>query len=330
MQAAEVPGWKPIHRIRMNQASFLQFLQHEKRYSPHTLTAYRGDLEQFAAYLELQYGMTDDREVTHQHVRSWMVHLMEEGRSTRTIGRKLSCLKRYFRFLCQSGVRETDPMAKVRTPRAGKRLPAFLREPQAERLFDLLDTGEGWAQLRDRVILELLYGTGMRRGELAGLRCGDLSLAEARLKVMGKGGRERMIPLAGHLVALLQDYLRECAVRFPQRSADALVLKDKGTPADGAFLYRKVRHYLSLVSSAAQRSPHVLRHSFATHLANHGAALNAVKELLGHASLAATQVYTHNTVDRLRQVYRQAHPKASLPDPGEPGKNLPEEEDRNK
>ncbi|MEY3051834.1 MAG: hypothetical protein RLY31_1619 [Bacteroidota bacterium] len=314
----------------MNQAPFLQFLQHEKRYSRHTLTAYRGDLGQFAGYLLEQYGLSDERQVTHQHIRSWMVRLLEDGKGARTIGRKLSCLKRYFRFLCQTGVRETDPMAKVRTPRAGRRLPVFLRERQTSSLFDLVAEDTGWKGLRDRVLLELLYGTGMRRGELVGLRCGDLALSEARLKVLGKGGKERLIPLADHLVELLREYLRCRAAQFPDVVSEMLLLTDKGAPANGDFVYRKVRRYLSLVSSAEQRSPHVLRHSFATHLTDHGAALNAVRELLGHASLAATQVYTHNTAARLREVYKQAHPKAALPDAGDPENPAPEERNRNK
>jgi integrase/recombinase XerC len=295
---------------------FIQYIQFEKRFSKHTLIAYRKDLEQFVDFLETTYGLSAPEEVAHLHIRAWMVELMEKGLTPRSVNRKLSCLKTYFRFLQKSGAIRNSPMSKVLAPRTGKRLPAVVKEQSLSLLFDQVDFGTGFSGARDRLILELLYCTGMRRSELAGLRLADLDMAAARVRVFGKGAKERLIPVARHLVELIQSYLVLRKEAFPLTSQDVLLLNDKGMPLGGDFIYRRVKKYLSLVSTAEQRSPHVLRHSFATHLSNRGAELNAVKELLGHASLAATQVYMHNSIERLQQVYRQAHPKAEEPPGG--------------
>jgi integrase/recombinase XerC len=292
---------------------FIQYLQFEKRFSKHTLTAYRKDLEQFVTYLDTIYGLSAPEEVAHLHIRSWMVDLVEKGLTSRSVNRKLSCLKTYFRFLQKAGVIRSSPMSKIVAPRTGKRLPAVVKEQSLMLLFDQVDFGTGFPGARDRLILELLYCTGMRRSELAGLRLADLDFPAGRIRVFGKGAKERLIPIARHLVEFMQSYLLERKDAFPELEQEVLLLNDKGSPAGVDFIYRKVKKYLSLVSTVDQRSPHVLRHSFATHLSNRGAELNAVKELLGHASLAATQVYMHNSIERLQQVYRRAHPKAEEP-----------------
>ncbi len=294
----------------MKQHLFFQYLELEKRYSPHTLKAYQTDLSQFFLFLQKTYEMTDVRQVKHTHVRSWMVDLLDNGVGPRSINRKLSCLKSYFKFLRKRKEIETNPMARVIAPKVGKRLPQVIGEKQMSFLFGNVDFGSGYNGLRNKLILELLYCTGIRCSELVGLQHADLDLDALQLKVKGKGNKERLVPLAPHLVQLLKDYIDLKDRTFPEVASQFLFLSDKGQAITSSQVYKIVRRYLSLVTTADQRSPHVLRHSFATHLSNHGADLNAIKELLGHSSLAATQVYTHNSIEKLRKVYEQAHPKA--------------------
>ena len=294
----------------MKQHLFFQYLELEKRYSPHTLKAYQTDLSQFFLFLQKTYEMTDVRQVKHTHVRSWMVDLLDNGVGPRSINRKLSCLKSYFKFLRKRKEIETNPMARVIAPKVGKRLPQVIGEKQMSFLFGNVDFGSGYNGLRNKLILELFYCTGIRCSELVGLQHADLDLDALQLKVKGKGNKERLVPLAPHLVQLLKDYIELKDRTFPEVASLFLFLSDKGQAITSSQVYKIVRRYLSLVTTADQRSPHVLRHSFATHLSNHGADLNAIKELLGHSSLAATQVYTHNSIEKLRKVYEQAHPKA--------------------
>ena len=297
----------------MKQERFFQYLQHEKRFSPHTLTAYQKDLGQFTDFLEKTYEISSPGEVRHTHVRSWMVNLLEKGNVARSINRKLSCLKTYFKFLRKNGEIEASPMAKVIAPKMGKRLPVFVNEKSMSLLFEQVDFGEGFAGVRSQLVMEMLYCTGMRRSELVGLKTGDIDFSNFQLKVLGKGGKERLIPIARHLVDLIERYIAARQTSFPENEYPNLFLTDKGQPLYPGFVYVLVKKYLSHVTTLEQRSPHVLRHSFATHLSNRGADLNAIKELLGHSSLAATQVYTHNSIEKLKKVYQQAHPKAKTP-----------------
>ncbi|RME12677.1 MAG: integrase [Bacteroidetes bacterium] len=294
----------------MKQHLFFQYLELEKRYSPHTLKAYQTDLSQFFLFLQKTYELSDVRKVRHLHIRSWMVDLLNKGVGTRSINRKLSCLKTYFKFLRKRKVIEANPMAKVIAPKVGKRLPQVIGEKQMSFLLENVEFGGGYNGIRNRLIMELFYCTGIRCAELVGLQHADLDLDALQLKVRGKGNKERLVPLAQHLVRLLNNYVNVKATAYPESSSGSLFLSDKGQPITSSQVYKIVRRYLSLVTTADQRSPHVLRHSFATHLSNNGADLNAIKELLGHSSLAATQVYTHNSIEKLRKVYEQAHPKA--------------------
>lgn len=295
----------------MTEKSFLHYIQYEKRFSPHTLTAYRKDLEQFLEYLEQVCGLRSVEEVTHMHIRGWLVHLISQGRSPRTANRKLSTLKAYFRFLVRRHQLPADPTAKVSAPRAGKRLPGSIRKSEITRLFSLELFDEGYEGQRDRMLLELLYSTGMRRSEAIGLRVEDFDPGRLLILVRGKGGKERLIPVSRQLAAQLEAYLQQRGREFPE--GGPLFLTGKGAPLYPRLVYRIVHKYLSMVASNEKRGPHALRHSFATHLSENGASLNAIKELLGHASLASTQVYTHNSIEQLRQVYLQAHPKAGPP-----------------
>lgn len=299
-----------VQKERMKQETFLEYIEHEKRYSPHTITAYSKDLEQFIEYSETQCGLDSIADVEHAHIRSWIVHLMtSENNTPRTITRKLSTLKTYFKFLQREQHLTKNPMLKVIAPKVGKRLPVYLKEDTVNRLFTDVEFEEGYKGIRNRMILDLLYSTGMRRSELVNLNTEDLNFHENQIKVFGKGKKERRIPISFALRKRLQTYLVEREDKFADATSTSLFLTDKGKPIYSGYIYNVVKRYLSKVSTVEQRSPHVLRHSFATHLSNHGADLNAIKELLGHSNLAATQVYTHNSIERLKEVYQQAHPK---------------------
>ncbi|MEL6636778.1 MAG: tyrosine-type recombinase/integrase [Bacteroidota bacterium] len=293
----------------MNASAFLEFLEYEKRLSSHTLTAYRSDLNQFFTFLQATYALPSIAEVSHLHVRSWMVHLTQQNIRARSINRKLSCLKSFFRFERQRGSIQHNPLQKIVAPKTGKRLPTFVHRDRIDQLFRDVDFGEGYSGQRNRTLLELLYGTGMRRSELIGLRVGDVDLCSRNLRVLGKGNKERLIPLHPHLAQVLTEYLEVRTHHFGEQKMAPLLLTDKGRSLYPKLVYNIVKRYLSTVTTVEQRSPHVLRHTFATHLSDNGADLNAIKELLGHASLAATQVYTHNSIERLREVYQRAHPK---------------------
>jgi len=294
-----------------NLDSFLQYLKLEKRYSPLTVDLYQSDLQQFLNYLKNQYKISDWNEITHQEIRSWSVSLIEKDISPNSIKRKLSILKTYFKFLRKKDLIQQNPLTKVIAPKAGKVLPAIIEKKNMTMLFENVAFGEGYKGSRNRMILELLYGTGMRRNELINLSVNDIDHHHQRLKIMGKGSKERLVPLAPYLMNLLNEHLAIRSNQFPT-TPPFIFLTDKGKKTYPQLIYNIVKQHLSQVSTAEKRSPHVLRHSFATHLIDNGADLNAVKELLGHASLASTQVYTHNSIQRLQEVYQQAHPKAKI------------------
>jgi integrase/recombinase XerC len=296
----------------MHIRAFEQYLRYEKRLSPHTLTAYLGDLDQFFAFLEQTYQTNKLEEIEHFHIRSWMVQLITEGLTTASVARKSASLKTYFRFLLRQGHLKQNPMLKIATPKVGKRLPAYLQEKEMQALFGKVAdfSTDEFPALRDQLILALLYGTGMRRAELIGLKTNDVFLAEKTLKVLGKGNKERKIPFGRVVHDLIVAYTELRDATFPEATYPELLLTDKGKPLYPKFVYNTVKKYLSLITTAEKKSPHVLRHSFATHLSNNGAELNAIKDLLGHSSLAATQIYTHNSIEQLKKIYKKAHPKA--------------------
>lgn len=296
----------------MNRESFLNYIEFERRYSPHTLKAYKKDLDQFFTFINFIYEFKDVTKIKHTHIRAWIVDLKEDERSAKSINRKLSTLKTYFKFLIKQDVLTKNPMIKVVAPKIGKRLPITVNASNMEMLFNEVDFGEGYSGMRDRTIIELLYVTGMRRAELIGLNTLDISFEKNYLKVMGKGSKERIIPFSHSTAKLLQDYLSIKESEFPGNPLSNLFLTNAGKVLYPKLVYNLVNKYLSHVTTVEQRSPHVLRHSFATHLSDNGADLNAIKELLGHANLAATQIYTHNSIERLKEVYQKAHPKAKL------------------
>lgn len=294
----------------MKLESFFQYLEFEKRFSIHTITAYRKDLLQFKAYLSTALGIEQMQEVRHSHIRSFMVELITEGREARTVNRKLSTIKAYYRFLLRRGHLAEDPTLKVSAPKLPKRLPGAVRKEALQTLFSKVKFPEDYEGKRDRLILELLYATGMRRSELIALRPEDFNWAQQEVLIRGKGGKERLVPIGKSLVLEVQDFLKWREELSGAAQQKQLLLTAKGKPLYPKLVYNIVRKYLSAVSPDERLGPHALRHSFATHLSENGAELNAIKALLGHSSLASTQVYTHNSAERLRAVYQQAHPNA--------------------
>ena len=288
---------------------FIAHLQYEKRYSPHTVTAYKTDLEQFSTFLVEQLEIVDIAQADHNCVRAWLVELMEHARSTRSVNRKVSTLKSFYKFLRRIQEIDVDPMLKVVPPKNGQRLPVFVEESKMLRLTEELENATGFEGIRDRCIIELFYQTGMRLSELIGLKDQDLDISGPSLKVLGKRNKERIIPISHELAELLNKYISIRIEHFGSSLGEDLILNDKGEHPDPKFVYRKVYHYLGLVTTAEKKSPHVLRHTFATHMLNNGADLNSIKEILGHSDLSSTQVYTHNTIEQLKNVHKKAHPK---------------------
>lgn len=293
---------------------FLQHIQFEKRLSHHTITAYESDMKQFSLYLQFQYELKMPEKADSQMIRSWIASMAEEKMDNRSINRKIATLRSYYNFLLRHKAIEADPMLKIKALKTDKSLPRFVEEKPMQTMLDDVEFSNDFVGLRDKLVLELLYGTGMRLAELIGLKIGDINLYNNTLTVLGKRNKHRVIPINKSLVEAINTYLkhREEVVLENEENRDNhyLILTDNGTQAYPMFIQRLVKRYLSLVTSLEQRSPHILRHTFATHLLNRGADLNAIKDLLGHSSLAATQVYTHNTIEKLKKVYQKAHPKA--------------------
>lgn len=288
--------------------SFLQYLQYEKRFSAHTLTAYKTDLGQFVAYLAAEFEISDPAEANHQVIRTWVVQLMDQDHSPNSVNRKISSLKTYFRFLTKEGHVADNPMGKIVAPKSGSQLPVFVEQKHIDNLFDVIEFEADFEGARNRLILELFYHTGMRQAELINLKTRDVDFNTSTLKVLGKRNKERLIPFGPELQKAIHSYLNYR--QGEGLSGEFLLLTAKGRKLYPKLVYRVVNRYLSLVTSVGKKSPHVLRHTFATHMLNNGADLNAIKELLGHANLSATQVYTHNSFEKLKSIYNQAHPRA--------------------
>jgi integrase/recombinase XerC len=299
---------------RLNQpvASFLSYLQFEKRYSSHTITVYEEDLQQFYTYLQEQFGMQEPalKEIASSFVRSWLASLKEAKNSAKTINRKISSLKSFFKYHLRTGeLEQSSPMTTIVSPKIPKRLPVYVEQKDTDTLFQHVEFPDTWSGKTDRLILAIFYNTGMRRSELVNLKESQVNAAANTIKVLGKGNKERVIPVSPVLITEINEYIAsKKTIESPDRVY--LLINEKGKQVHVQYVYNAVKSYLSLVTTVDKKSPHVLRHTFATHLTNNGADLNAVKELLGHSSLAATQIYTHNTIEKLKDIYKKAHPKA--------------------
>lgn len=293
----------------MLQSEFLEYLRSEKRYSPHTLTNYEIDLRQFFQFAADGYEISSPKEINHQVARSWVVDLMNDDISPKSIQRKLSTLRSYFKFLLRQGIVDANPMLKVQAPKTPKRLPNFVEEGKMQELFNGDHFAKDHSGQRDQLIITLFYETGIRLSELIGLRESDVDQGSHQLKVLGKRNKERIVPFSHQTGQQIKEYCVEKRSAFENLETPNLIVSDKGKKLYPELVRRKVNDYLGLVTTAQKKSPHVLRHTFATHMLNNGASLNSVKELLGHASLSATQVYTHNTIEKLKNIHALTHPK---------------------
>lgn len=299
-----------LHSSQSHIQSFLDHLAFQKRYSPHTIISYQNDLSGFFDYIELQFGNTALSEINASFVRSWLASLKESGMESKSLNRKISSLKSFFKYQLKQGVVLTSPMATIVSPKIKKRLPQFVAEKDISTLFEYVEFPDDWEGKTHLLILQLFYNTGMRQAELVNLKESQIDPGNSNIKVVGKGNKERILPAKRDLMLLIQQYSDAKRIQFDQFDKDFLLVNSTGKKLYPKYVYNAVKKYLSMVTTIDKKSPHVLRHSFATHLMNNGAELNAVKELLGHSSLAATQIYTHNTIEKLKDVYKKAHPKA--------------------
>jgi integrase/recombinase XerC len=288
---------------------FLDYLQLERNYSDHTINAYRRDLEQFVEFLRIEE-IEADEHVNYSIIRGWIAFLLENGISGRSVNRKISSVKAYFKFQRKNGIVESDPTSLHKSLKTDGKLEIPFSQLEVRNLLDTNHATDDFKSIRDYLIIELLYVTGMRRMEIIGLKVMDLDVSKQQVKINGKGGKQRIVPLLEQVFLKLQDYL-ELRKEWVSHGVEALFVTDKGLKLYPNFVYRIIKSYFSKVSLKVKISPHILRHSFATHLLDNGADLIAVKELLGHASLASTQVYTHMSMDALRGVYGKAHPRAN-------------------
>ena len=291
--------------------SFISYLEHEKRVSPHTVLAYRKDLEQFFLFINTAFGLENAEDAGHAEIRAWMVDLIEEGLEVATVNREMAALRSFYKFLLRSEIINQDPTFKIRSLKKGRNLPAFIQEKEIYRLLEQANFANDFEGQRDRMVMQTLYLTGIRLSELIGLRWSALDLSQLQIKVLGKGKKYRIIPISSELRIAILSYKKVFEECFSiQNENDFFIVRLNREQAYPMMIYRIVKKCLNLFVRNTKSSPHLMRHTFATHLLNKGADLNAVKDLLGHASLAATQVYTHNSIEKLKAVYEQAHPKA--------------------
>lgn len=288
---------------------FLDYLKFEKRFSPHTITSYQTDLIGFFDYIQVTYGGVCIEQLSHIYIRSWLAQLKDAGLTAKSINRKISTLRSFFKYGLKMGWLAQTPMTKINAPKNEKRLPRFVAKKDLDLLFNHIEFPDDWNGKTDRLIFLIFYNTGLRLSELIGLKENSVDFSNGNIKILGKGNKERIIPMSQEMVKEIENYIVSKSEKSLS-NGNVLLVDNKGKKLAPRNVYRTVKKYLSLVTTIDKKSPHILRHSFATHLTNNGADLNAVKDLLGHSSLAATQVYTHNTIDKLKNIYKQAHPKA--------------------
>jgi len=291
-------------------SSFLKYLEFEKRCSPHTLKSYRNDLNQFKTFLHSQLVPVALDNAQHGHIRGWLIKMVQSDLSANTINRKIATLRSYYKYALGNNLIQKDPSSRVKMLKAGKSLPIFAKESELTKVLDQMIFQKGFRGLRDQLVMEFLYSTGTRLSELVNLHERDIDIDQAQVKVLGKRNKQRIIPVPKALLSLISNYQVQKKKEFSYNYSSYLIVSNSGRKSYPMLIYRIVNRALKPLSSLEKQSPHILRHTFATHLLNKGAELNAVKELLGHSSLAATQIYLHNTIERLKEVFNQSHPKA--------------------
>ncbi len=292
---------------------FIEYITFEKRFSKHSIEAYKSDIDQFWEYCHTVYDIKDPAKINHLIIRSWIVSLIEKEISNPSINRKLSSLKSYFRFLLKDDIITANPFNKVISPKTSSRLPQFVENKPINQLLDQTKFEPDHSGIRAKTIIELFYATGMRLSELINIKENDINFNEGLIKVMGKRNKERLIPFGNKLSYSLNHYLqiKREEIRGPEVNT-YLFVTEKGKKLYPRLIYRIVNSYLAKVTTIKKKSPHVLRHTFATHMLNHGADLNAIKDILGHANLNATQIYTHNTIEQLKSIHHKSHPREKI------------------
>ena len=299
-----------LQTVEQTIQDFLDYLKFQKRYSQHTVISYKNDLDSFFNFLHHQFGDTSLQDIKTTFVRSWLAELKQGGMESKSINRKISALKSFFKYQLRRQSILVSPMATIISPKINKRLPQFVDKDAIATLFQHVEFPDTWEGKTQRLLIELFYNTGMRQAELVGLKEQHIAKINSSIKVLGKGSKERIIPVSKQLMTQMQDYMLAKKNNFEAGDNIFLFINARGKKLNPKYVYNTVNKYLSLVTTIDKKSPHVLRHTFATHLMNSGADLNAVKELLGHSSLAATQIYTHNTIEKLKDIHKKAHPKA--------------------
>ena len=296
----------------MNYQDFIDYLRYEKRVSPHTVTAYEHDLSQFFSILQEKLEINQLSDVHTEDIRTWIISLLEDDSlQAKSVNRKISAVRAFYRYKLKIRELTVNPTLTIHAPKIPKKLPQYVDTKDMEHLFSDIPFEETFEGLRDRTILELFYATGMSLSELLNIKTQDIHLQDNTIKVLGKRNKERIIPFGNRMAELLTMYLEKVEKKFGEGTKNNYIfVTDKGTPLYAKAVYRIVRKYLDMVTTIDKRSPHVIRHTFATHLLNKGADLNAIKTILGHSSLASTQVYTHNSIEQLKSIYNQAHPRA--------------------
>jgi integrase/recombinase XerC len=289
---------------------FLDYLTFQKRYSQHTIISYQNDLKAFFDFLQQQYGETPFTDIKTGFIRSWLADLKQQGMESKSINRKISTLKSFFKYQLRQQSITVSPMTAIISPKVSKRLPQFVDTKDINTLLSYVEFPDTWEGKTDQLIVKLFYNTGMRQAELVGLKEINISISNSSIKVLGKGNKERIIPVSNQLMNQMQEYMADKKRSFEVYDNFFLLVTASGKQLYPRYVYNAVNKYLGMVTTIDKKSPHVLRHTFATHLMNSGADLNAVKELLGHSSLAATQIYTHNTIEKLKDIHKKAHPKA--------------------
>ena len=283
---------------------FINYIKSEKRFSNHTITSYETDLNQFFNFIQLEYQITKPQDVSFKLIRNWISSLLENNLKSTSVNRKISSLKSYYKFLLVSNYVDTNPTLKLISPKSSKRLPVFVEKDNMDSLFDKDFFEDSYEGKRDKLIIELFYFTGMRLSELINIKTSDIDKVNSQIKVIGKRNKERLIPITFNTLKDLNEFINFYEIE------NFLFSEGNGKKLYSKKVYRIVNKYLTKISSIKKKSPHVLRHSFATHMLNNGADINAIKEILGHANLSATQIYTHNSIKKLKNVHKQAHPKA--------------------
>jgi integrase/recombinase XerC len=292
------------------QQQFLDYCRFQKRYSQHTIIAYQNDLASFATFIAKEYDEVAIDAIKTTFIRTWLASLKEDDITSKTINRKISSLRSFFKYLLKQEVVKVNPVSAIISPKMPKRLPQFVEEKDTHNLLENSHFSEGFKGQTEKLALQILYNTGIRKAELINLKEFQIDMSNSAVKVLGKGNKERIVPVSKQLIIDIKNYITEKRRLLGTTEGHFLLVSLKGKPLDPKLVYNIAKKYLSEVTTIDKKSPHILRHSFATHLMNNGADLNAVKELLGHSSLAATQVYTHNSIEKLKDVYKKAHPKA--------------------